>query len=72
MKAKYDARFTSEKAEKMIGNKFDMVLIATKRARELARGDAALVPKNGDKPVVIAIREIEEGKIGVEYLKKVG
>jgi DNA-directed RNA polymerase subunit omega len=72
MKETYDARFTSEKAEKMIGNKFDMVLIATRRARELSRGDASLVPKNNDKPAVIAIREIEEGKIGIEYLKKVG
>jgi DNA-directed RNA polymerase subunit omega len=66
------ARYTSEKAEAVIGNKFDMIIIAAHRARALARGDAPLVQQNGDKHVVTALREIEAGKITKEYLKKVG
>lgn len=58
------ARYTSEKAEAVVGNKFEMVLIAAGRARELARGAAPLIKRDGDGPVVVALREIEAGKIG--------
>lgn len=67
------ARITSQKAVEMIGNRFDMVLIAAARVRELKRGYASLLDgkvKNG--PTVTALREIEEGLVGIEYLKKVG
>lgn len=54
------ARITSEKATQMIGNKFDMILIAAHRARELARGSASKIPgSNGS--VVTALKEIEQG-----------
>lgn len=66
-----NAGITSEKAAKAVGSKFDLVLIATKRARELIRGNAQLV-KGKNKPVITALQEIEEGKIGREYLKKIG
>ena len=63
------ARITSEVASIKIGNKYDMVLIAAARARELRRGDAPkMVTKN--KPIVTAVREIELGLIGREYLRK--
>jgi len=63
------ARITSELASIKIGNKYDMVLIAAARARELRRGDAPkMATKN--KPIVTAIREIELGLIGKEYLRK--
>ena len=63
------ARITSEVASIKIGNKYDMVLIAAARARELRRGDAPkLLTKN--KPIVTAIREIELGLVGKEYLRK--
>ena len=65
------ARVTSQKAAEMVGNKFDLVLIAAARARELKRGHKAkVICDNG--PMVTALREIEEGFIGREYLKKVG
>ena len=65
------ARITSQKAAEMIGNKFDMILIAAVRSRELKRGHAPKVNcSNG--PNVTALREIEEGHIGRDYLKKVG
>ena len=64
------ARITSEKAANMIGNKFDMILIASIRAKELKKGHLAKVTcDNG--PTVTAIREIEEGFIGREYLNKI-
>lgn len=64
------ARITSQKAAEMIGNKFDMVLIASIRARELNNGHLAKVEcDNGIN--VTALREIEAGLIGREYLKKV-
>jgi DNA-directed RNA polymerase subunit omega len=63
------ARLTSEQAVEQVGNRFDLVLIAAIRSRELKRGHLPLVPsKNG--PNVTALREIEAGKIGRDYLLK--
>jgi DNA-directed RNA polymerase subunit omega len=63
------ARLTSELAVTQVGNRFDLVLIAAIRSRELKKGHMPLVPsKNG--PNVTALREIEAGKIGREYLEK--
>jgi DNA-directed RNA polymerase subunit omega len=63
------ARITSEKAVSMVGNRYDLVLIASIRARELKRGHMPLVSKVSGFNVT-AIREIEEGKIGRDYLDK--
>jgi DNA-directed RNA polymerase subunit omega len=61
---------TSEDAVAQVGNRYNLVLIASNRARELSRGDAARVAsKNG--PVLTALQEIEQGKVGNEYLTKV-
>jgi DNA-directed RNA polymerase subunit omega len=63
------ARLTSELAVAQVGNRFDLVLIASIRSRELKKGHMPLVTsKNG--PNVTALREIEAGKIGRDYLKK--
>ena len=67
----YMARVTSQKAVEMVVNRYDLVLIASARARELKRGHAPKVLCN-NAPAVTALREIEEGLIGREYLKKVG
>lgn len=65
------ARITSERAVESIGNRFNLVLVASQRARELRNGSTPLVDKNGNTPTVLAIREIEEGKINAnEYLRK--
>jgi DNA-directed RNA polymerase subunit omega len=64
------ARYTSEDAVNMIGNRFDLVLIASHRVRELKRGHrSTLNTKAG--PTVTALQEIEVGIIGREYLKRV-
>ena len=63
------ARLTSERAAAAVGNKYDLVLIAARRARELKRGWRPLVQCDNDV-LVTALREIEAGKIGRDYLLK--
>lgn len=66
------ARYTSEKAATMIGNKFDLVLAASQRARELRNGSAQRVEGKDATTVVTALREIEEGKYTrEEWLSKI-
>lgn len=60
---------TSQKAAEAVGSRFDLVLIASARARELKRGYKALVP-NPTGYNVTALREVEAGFVGREYLKK--
>ena len=64
------ARITIEDALKHIPNRFQLTLCATYRARQLFQGHTPKVDAK-DKPTVIALREIAEGKIGIEMLKKV-
>lgn len=65
------ARVTVEDAVSQIGNRFDLVLIAARRARQIAtNGSKPLVDEENDKPTVIALREIEEGLITEEFLDK--
>ncbi len=64
------ARITSEKAALAVENRFDLVLIASQRARELKRGSMPkITSKNG--AILTALREIEEGYIGRDYLKRI-
>ncbi|GGA86512.1 DNA-directed RNA polymerase subunit omega [Neiella sp. HB171785] len=63
------ARVTVEDAVDKIGNRFDLVLVAARRARQLAvQGKDPLVDENNDKPTVLALREIEEGYVTAESL----
>ena len=64
------ARYTSEEAALMVGNRFDLVLIASQRVRELKRGHrSTLNTKAG--ATVTALQEIEAGLIGRDYLKRI-
>jgi DNA-directed RNA polymerase subunit K/omega len=63
-------RNTSELAAKMAGNKFDLVLIASIRVRELRKGHAPKIVSNSTD-CVTALQEIEQGFIGRDYLLKV-
>ncbi|HAS4320337.1 TPA: DNA-directed RNA polymerase subunit omega [Vibrio cholerae] len=63
------ARVTVQDAVEKIGNRFDLVLVAARRARQMQSGGKdALVPEENDKPTVIALREIEEGLITEDVL----
>ncbi|MCO4799602.1 MAG: DNA-directed RNA polymerase subunit omega [Colwelliaceae bacterium] len=65
------ARVTVEDAVDKIGNRFDLVLIASRRARQIATGGKdPLVEEENDKPTVIALREIEEGLITTEVMNE--
>jgi len=63
------ARISSEKAAKAIGSKFDLILVAAARARELSNGAKPKL-ETKDGPTLTALREIEEGLVGRDYLKK--
>jgi len=60
------ARITVEDCLQNIGNRFELVLTATKRARQIGHGAEPLVQEENDKPTVIALREIAEGLIDAE------
>lgn len=64
------ARVTVDDCMKRIPNRFQMTLVATYRARQLASGATALVDAERDKPTVIALREVALGKVGLEVLKR--
>jgi DNA-directed RNA polymerase subunit omega len=62
------ARVTVEDCLDYVDNRFDLVLLATKRARQLVNGVEPLLPWENDKPTVMALREIAEGLISHRYV----
>ncbi len=64
------ARITIEDCLAQIPNRFELTLAATYRARQLANGAEYLVEEGKDKPTVVALREISEGKVGLEILNR--
>ena len=64
------ARITVDDCMQHIPNRFELALTATTRARQIANGATPLVDLNRDKPTVIALREIAQGKVGMEILNK--
>lgn len=64
------ARVTVEDSLDKVGNRFELVLLAAKRARDVSMGAESFVPPEKDKPTVIALREIADGFIGPDYAKK--
>ncbi len=63
------ARVTVEDAVEKVGNRFDLILVASRRARQIAsEGKDPLVEIDNDKPTVIALREIEEGLMSAEIM----
>lgn len=59
------ARVTVEDCLDHVENRFELVLEASKRARQLARGANAVVDWDGDKVTVVALREIAAGQVGL-------
>ena len=62
------ARVTVEDCLDNVTNKFELAAIASKRARQLARGAVSQLEWEDDKPSVMALREIAEGLISHEML----
>jgi DNA-directed RNA polymerase subunit omega len=64
------ARITVDDCMQHIPNRFELALVATTRARQIANGATPMVEINRDKATVIALREIALGKVGMEILNK--
>ncbi|MEQ1527038.1 MAG: DNA-directed RNA polymerase subunit omega [Gallionella sp.] len=62
------ARITVEECLTQIPNRFELTLVAAYRARQLSNSSANA--GNKDKPTVTALREISEGKVGIELLSR--
>ena len=62
------ARITVEDCLDNVANRFELVLVASKRARQLANGSATTLDWENDKPTVLALREIAEGLVGPAIL----
>lgn len=62
------ARVTVEDCIRYVPNRFDLVIVAAKRARQLMRSGEPQVPAERDKPTVLALREIGEGLLDLEAL----
>lgn len=61
-------RHTSEQAVAKIGNRYDLVLVAAQRVRELQRGDSPLTQRQ-QGPITTVLSEIEQGLVGRERLR---
>ena len=64
------ARVTVEDCLDNVDNRFQLVLVSTKRARQLANGRDSMVEWENDKPTVVALREIAEGYITRDILNE--
>jgi DNA-directed RNA polymerase subunit omega len=62
------ARITVEDCLVHVENRFDLVLLAARRARQIAQGADPLLPAENDKPTVIALREIAEDLISTSSM----
>ena len=65
------ARVTVEDCLENVDNRFNLVLVASKRARQLANGKDATLGWENDKPTVLALREIAEGNISAEIMDEI-
>ncbi len=62
------ARITVEDCLEHVDNRFDLVLLAARRARQISQGADPLVPAENDKPTVIALREIAENLVTINTM----
>ena len=63
-------RYTSQTAVDQVGNRYDLILIASQRARELSNGHRPKIDTKAGR-VVTALQEIEQGLVGRDYLKRI-
>lgn len=64
------ARLTVEDCLENVDNRFELVLVASRRARQIAMGADPLVPLDNDKPTVLALREIAENLINSDTIEE--
>ena len=66
------ARLTVEDCLENIDNRYDLVLLASKRTRQLLMGSDPLIEDQSDKPTVMALREIAAGVVTHENIEAIG
>jgi DNA-directed RNA polymerase subunit omega len=69
------ARVTIEDCLENVENRFKLVILASKRARQLSKGADAFLPRGKDKDTVLALREIAAGHVSednIDLLHQVG
>ncbi len=64
------ARLTVEDCLDNVENRFELVLVAAQRARQIAMGADPMVPRDNDKPTVLALREIAENLVNKQILEQ--
>ena len=64
------ARVTVEDCVERVPNRFDLVMLASQRAKEISGGGALNVPRDNDKNPVVALREIAEDKLDHDALRE--
>ncbi len=66
------ARITVEDCLEVVDNRFELVMMAAKRARQLANGvESQMDNDSNDKPTVLALREIAARRIDTDYIDAV-
>jgi DNA-directed RNA polymerase subunit omega len=65
------ARVTIEDCLRQVASRFDLTMIAAKRARQLTRGAEAKLPWNGHKSTVLALQEIAGGQVTAAVLEEI-
>ena len=65
------ARVTVEDCLENVVNRYELVVLASKRARQISLGSDPLVPPDNDKPTVIALREIAENLVNTDNIDKI-
>ena len=64
------ARITVEDCIDKFDSRFELVLVASNRARKLHSGENSTIEKDNDKPTVIALREIADESLSIDFMKE--
>ena len=64
------ARVTVEDCVEKIPNRYELLMVAAQRAKDISAGSHLLVDRDNDKNSVVALREIAENKVSIENLQK--
>jgi len=65
------ARITVEDCLEVVDNRFELVLMATKRARQLEKGAESTIDAHNDKPTVLALREIAGNRVNMTMIDEI-
>ena len=64
------ARVTVEDCAKVIPDRFELVVLASRRARDISSGAEIKVERDNDRDAVVALREIADGAVSKKYLEE--